>query len=239
MASSLPGDFPEELNRPGYGFIVADGMGGHPAGQVASRTAIALFIDFALQTPDWLLGRDSALLGRVMERTAGRFRAVNELFLAQARAEPRLRGAGTTLSMALSLGDDLIVAHVGDSPAYLFREGRLHRLTTDHTVAEERRGLDPDAARFRNVLTRAIGIPESGGGPDVGRFRLADGDRLLLCTDGLPDVVGEGDIARELGQARTADDATRRLVELALAGGGRDNVTALVAGYSIPGAGEQ
>jgi protein phosphatase len=169
-----------------------------------------------------------------MERTAERFRRVNESFLAQARDVPGLKGMGTTLSMAISLGDDLIVAHVGDSPVYLLREGRLHRLTKDHTVAQERRGFDPDAARFRNVLTRAIGIPEAGGGPDVERYRLADGDRLLLCTDGLPDMVGDEDIARELGQARTADDATRRLIELALAGGGRDNVTAVVASYRIP-----
>jgi protein phosphatase len=211
-------------------------MGGHAAGEVASRTAIALFIDFALQAPDWLLGGDADLLARVMERTAGRFHAVNESFLAQARGDPKLKGMGTTLSMALALGSDLIVAHAGDSPVYLFRDGRLLRLTTDHTVAEERRDYDPDAARFRNVLTRAIGVPDAGGGPDVKRFKLADGDRLLLCTDGLTDMVGDGDIARELGRARCPEDATQTLIELALAGGGRDNVTVIVVSYRIPSA---
>ncbi len=109
---------------------------------------------------------------------------------------------GTTLSMAISLGDDLIVAHLGDSPVYLFRNGHLHRLTKDHTMEKERQHFDPNAARFRHVLTRAIGFP-SGGSPDLGRFRLADGDRLLLCSDGLNDMVDDAAIARELlGRSR-------------------------------------
>ena len=235
LASSLQGDEPpKDYEQPAYGFAVADGMGGHAAGEIASRTAISLFVDFVLQTPDWVLGREADLLARVMERTAQRFHAVNQSLIAQARATPGMSGMGTTLSMGISMGDALIVAHVGDSRIYLYREGRLQRLTTDHTVAEERRDIDPAAARFRHVLTRAIGIPDTGGGPEVKQFRLTDGDRLLLCTDGLSDMVGDEALARELGRGRSADDTTRTLIELALAAGGRDNVTAVVADHHFP-----
>ena len=135
----------------------------------------------------------------------------------------------------MSLGDDLIVTHVGDSPVCLFREGRLHRLTRDHTAAEQWRSTlsAGDAARVRHILTRAIGVPEAGGEPDVSRHKLADGDRLLLCTDGLTDMVDDEAIARELGRAASADAACQALVDRALENGGKDNVTVVVAAYSI------
>ena len=236
MLSSLPaGHYPEELDRPGYGFVVADGMGGHAAGEVASRTAITLLVEYALQTPDWILGREDDLLARVMERTTGRFRSVNEAILAEAQSRPGLRGMGTTLSLALSLVDDLIVAHVGDSPVYLFRKGRLNRLTRDHTVAQEHAAFDAaHAARFRHVLTRAIGVGDTGGGPDVARYKLLDGDRLLLCTDGLTEMVGDESIARELARGASSEETCQALVERALEGGGKDNVTVVVATYRFP-----
>jgi protein phosphatase len=235
VLSSLPdGLYPEEFDRPGYGFAVADGMGGHAAGEVASHTAIALLVEFALQTPDWILGREEDLLARVMERTTRRFRSVNEAVRTEAENSPGLRGMGTTLSVALSLADDLITAHVGDSPIYHFRAGRLTRLTRDHTVAQERAAFDAvAAARFRNVLTRAIGV---GGDPDVTRYKLADGDRLLLCTDGLTDMVTDESIAQELGREASSEEVCRALVDRALERGGKDNVTVVVATYrNAPG----
>jgi protein phosphatase len=234
VLSSLPaGQYPEEVDRLGFGFVVADGMGGHAAGEVASRAAITLLAEYALQTPDWILGREEELLSRVMERTDRRFRSVNAAIFAEAQNRPALRGMGTTLSVALSLGDDLVVAHVGDSPIYLFHEGRLNRLTRDHTLAQERTGFDAThAARFRNVLTRAIGVRETAVGPDVARYKLADGDRLLLCTDGLTDMVDDESIARELTR-ESAEEVCEALVELALDRGGKDNVTVVVAAYRV------
>lgn len=233
VLTSLPdGLYPEETDRPGHGFVVADGMGGHAAGEVASHTAIALLVEFALQTPDWILGHEDELLARVMERTARRFRSVNEAILTEATSRPGLRGMGTTLSVALSLADNLIIAHVGDSPIYLFRAGRLARLTRDHTVAQERMAFDAAAAaRFRHVLTRAIGIGDVGGEPDVTRYKLADGDRLLLCTDGLTDMLTDELIAQELGRDASAEEVCQALVDLALERGGKDNVTVVVATY--------
>jgi protein phosphatase len=234
LASSLPASIlAEEFDQTGYGFAVADGVGGHAAGEYASRAAIALLVELALATPDWIFGQESHLLMRVMERSAKRFKDVNQAIVAQAASQPALRGMGTTLSAALSLGDDLIVTHVGDSPVCLFRNGQLHRLTRDHTMEQMHPNPDAlDLSRFRNVLSRAIGIPEAE--PDIGRYKLNDGDRLLLCTDGLTDLVDADAIATELDRGTPADEVCRALVEQGLARGGRDNVTVVVATFRLP-----
>ena len=236
LVSSLPpGEVPEESGEPGYGYAVADGIGGRAGGEVASRLAISLLVECVLQTPDWILGHDDHLLGKVLDRFAERVQAVNFALLTKAESEPWLRGMGTTLSVAASLGDDLLVTHLGDSTVFLFRRGRLHRLTRDHSASQLR--PDPDAvngARFRRVLTRAIGLPHTGGEPDLFHYRLEDGDRLLLCTDGLTDMVGEDTIARELDRVPTATAACQSLVDLALDRGGKDNITAVVASYRLP-----
>jgi protein phosphatase len=140
----------------------------------------------------------------------------------------------------MSLGPDLTVIHVGDSRVYLLRQGALHQLTRDHTRAQELADLgaipagDIATHRLRHVLTQAIGIREVGGEPEVGRFRLADGDRLLLCTDGLNEMVDDAAIAAELGRNRSAAEICQALIDLALVQGGHDNVTIVVAGYRIP-----
>jgi protein phosphatase len=236
LLSSLPdGQVPAAAEEAGYAIAVADGMGGMAAGEVASRLALTLFVKHALETPDWILGRQGPFAAEVLDRTAERFRAVNEAVIEQAESGPGLGGMGTTLSLAMSFGDDLIVAHVGDSPVFLSRRGALHRLTRDHTMGERLARLGvTDAGRFHHVLTHAIGIRGTGGEPDMRRYRLADGDRLLLCTDGLTDMVGDATIAHHLARAEPAEVVCRALVDLALANGGKDNVTAVVAGYHIP-----
>jgi PPM family protein phosphatase len=235
QVSSIPaGDVAEELGEPGHGFVIADGVGGRAAGEIASRMAISLLVDFVLLTPDWIMDPQGDLMGTVLDRFARRFQAVNFEILTQAEKEPQLRGMGTTLSLAVSLRDSLLVVHLGDSRVYLLRRDTLHRLTHDHTMShqvENPSGIGP--IRFRRVLTRAIGLPQTGGEPDVYRYQLEDGDRLLLCTDGLTDMVGEDTITRELGRAATAADACRALVDLALERGGRDNVTVVVANYHL------
>ena len=240
LGSSLPaGEVPEEVGEPGHGFAVADGVGGRAAGETASRLAISLLVEFVLQTPDWMLSQQEDLLVRVMDRFARRFHAVNFAVLTKADHEPELRGMGTTLSLAITLRDTLLVAHVGDSRVYLFRGDRLRRLTRDHTTShpvDDPFGAGPP--RFRRALTRAIGLPASMAEPDLYHYRLEDGDWLLLCTDGLTDLVRDDTIAQELGRAASATAACRRLVDLALANGGRDNVTVVVANYRVPAAPE-
>jgi protein phosphatase len=236
LVSSLPpGEVPEEAGLPGYGYAVADGIGGRAAGEVASRLAISLLVECVLQTPDWILGHDDHLLAKVLDRSADRFRTVNFALQAKAETDPLLRGMGTTLSVAATLGDDLFVTHVGDSAVFLYRRGQLHRLTRDHTASQLRPDPDsPNGARFRRVLTRAIGVPHTAGEPDLDHYKLADGDRLLLCTDGLTDMVGVDTIARELERAPTSAAACQTLVDLALDRGGQDNVTVVVSSYCLP-----
>jgi protein phosphatase len=236
LTSSLPaGEAPEEAGEPGYGYAVADGIGGRAAGDVASRLAISLLMECVLQTPDWILGLDDQTLTRVMDRMAERFQKVNLALRTRSEDDPSLRGMGTTLSVAASLGDDLLVTHVGDSAVFLFRRGQLHRLTRDHSASQIR--PDPDAAggtRFRRVLTRAIGVPQTGAEPDLYHYKLEDGDRLMLCTDGLTDMVGVDTIARELDVAPSAAAACQALTDLALDRGGVDNITVVVATYCLP-----
>ena len=147
-----------------------------------------------------------------------------------------MHGLGTTLTLAASLGWDLLLAHVGDSRAYLFRRGTLHQLTRDHTLVRElyEAGMILTALtatdHLRHALTRHLGA-NKGARPDVQRLALADGDCLLLCTDGLTDMVSEAEIGEVLAGGGASEAMSQRLVERALAAGGNDNVTVVVAQY--------
>jgi PPM family protein phosphatase len=241
LSTNLPNDqAPPDHEETGYGLVVADGMGGMAAGEAASRMAITRFIELVLATPDWILAPDGGLMEEVMTRAVGRFRSVHEAVVERARHDPGLVGMGTTLTMALSLGTDLLIAHVGDSPAYLSRRGELHKLTRDHTLAQALAdhgripARDVASHRYRHVLTQAIGIRGAGGEPDVRRLQLTDGDRLLLCTDGLTEMVDDATIAAVLGRPNSSAEACRALIDLALDRGGKDNVTVVVADYRLP-----
>jgi protein phosphatase len=232
------GFLPLQAEEAGYGMIVADGMGGMAAGEVASRLAIRTLIDLALATPDWVLKKGTPEIERVMQRMAERYRRVDEALREEAQADPGLAGMGTTMTLACSIGSDLVLAHVGDSRAYLMRNGELHLLTRDHTLVQELvdRGVvrpeDASTHPFRHVLTRYLG----GGKGDivteeVQRISLADADQLLLCTDGLTDIVDATTIGSILRSTASSDDACQTLVELALQNGGKDNVTVVLARY--------
>lgn len=169
-----------------------------------------------------------------------RFRRVNAALVQQATAHASLNGMCTTMTVALTHGQDLIVGHIGDSRAYLHHEGKLRRLTRDHTVAERllEEGIDPGndqlLNQLRNVLMHALGGAECECQPDTSDHHLEDGDQLLLCTDGLTDLVPEHEIELVLNSVDSAETACRTLVNLALNNGGQDNVTVIVARYSIP-----
>jgi protein phosphatase len=146
---------------------------------------------------------------------------------------------GSTLTCARNCGRDLFIVHVGDSRAYLLRANHLERLTKDHTYAQmlvDAGQLAPDdVARsgLRHILTNALGGTAEQVHVDVDLLRLEDGDRLMLCSDGLTDCVDDETIAATLAGGPQANDVCQRLVQLALDGGGRDNVTVIVASFGF------
>lgn len=203
---------------------VADGVGGAAAGEVASRTIVNAIINL-----------DSRRLDRTLDRALRDSVAWgNETIGFIARCRPETTGMATTLTaVALSNEDDLLLANVGDSRAYLLRDGELRQLTRDDSLVQElidRGGLDPgDAASHPQssvVLEVLDGNPRRR--PATAAIAARAADRLLLCSDGLSDVLDAGQIAAALGSGSRRDCA-RRLVEEALHAGTRDNVTVLVA----------
>jgi len=241
LTTSLPaGEVPAHTEEVNYVMVVADGMGGHAAGEVASRMAISALVSIALDVPDWIFKVDAEYAREIERRSRTRVQEVGAMLVERGRQDPALRGMGTTLTAARSLGRDLLITHVGDSRAYLLRAGSLHRLTRDHTYAQllvDTGQLAPgDVAnsRHRHVLTNALGGSCEDVHVDTDRLQLEDGDRLLLCSDGLTDLVDDATITTILQAATRSSDACEGLVQRALDSGGRDNVTVIVATYRLP-----
>ena len=157
--------------------------------------------------------------------------------LAEATVNPELHGMGTTLTLAFCLNGELFVAHAGDCRCYLLRDGLLHRLTEDHTMAADmvRHGmLSPEEAavsRWSHVVTSAVGAESSEVKVELHKVGLKPGDVLLLCSDGLTGMVNEEEIAGVLSQEAEPEAACRRLVERANAAGGRDNISVIAARF--------
>jgi serine/threonine protein phosphatase PrpC len=241
LTTSLPaGDVPDYTEEVNYVMIVADGMGGHAAGEVASRLAISGLIKMALEVPDWILRVDEGYAPQIAKRSKSRVKKLGAMLVEQGQRDPALKGMGTTFTLARSLGRDLMITHVGDSRAYLLRRGRLHHLTRDHTYAQllvEIGELAPEAvanSKHRHVLTNALGGTSEDVQVDTDRVQLVDGDRVLLCSDGLTDMVVDDVITQILSETTDANEACTRLVQQALDNGGRDNVTVIVAVYQMP-----
>lgn len=241
MLTSLPpGDIPPRADEVNYILVVADGMGGHAAGEVASRLAIGALVDLALQIPDWIFWVDEDTAPEMQRRARQAVEQVGALLSERGRQDAALHGMGSTLTAARSVGRDLLIVHVGDSRAYLFRAGRLERLTRDHSYAQmlvdagQLAPNDPVIPSLRHILVNVLGGTAEEVHVDVDLVRLEDGDRLLLCTDGLTDCVDDDTIAATLTTTLPSHDACQRLLQLALDGGGRDNITAIVARFEFP-----
>ena len=206
--------------------IVADGIGGHQAGEVASQMAveiISLMLKMVLEKKD-----------QIQKHILEAMYKANEEILAAAD-DPSLKGMGTTVVLALCKGDEIYIAHVGDSRAYLVRQNKMEQVTEDHSVVGQllKAGkITREEARnhhLGHIITQAIGS-QSYISPDIHSFTWSEGDYLLLCSDGLTDLVedekiegtilmGDGDLDAKCG----------RLVELAKRQGGKDNITVILA----------
>jgi serine/threonine protein phosphatase PrpC len=206
--------------------VVADGMGGHPAGDVASQIAMNALVEAFPALPD-------GDLGLALKQA---YRRVNEAVFQAGEDEPAHAGMGTTLTSALLHGKYATIAHVGDSRAYLLRGQVLTQVTRDHTVVAEEVAqgrITAEAARRdprRNRLTHVIGTHPrlESKLPAIFELTLLPGDRLLLCSDGLYDVLDDGEMRRALVE-QDPGDAARQLVEAAKERGTSDNATAVVA----------
>ena len=200
-------------------YVVADGMGGHNAGDVASEVAVNTLAALAPTIPD------VDLLGRAVE-------SANHAVITEAQ-KAGFEGMGTTMTACVVQGDKIAIAHVGDSRAYLLHTGKLQQLTRDHSwVADmvEQGKLTPDEARIhpnRSVITRALGSDPMMQ-PDLYEITASEGDRLLLCSDGLTGMVDDGSIQAMLARIRDPQRCAAALVKEAIANGGSDNITVIV-----------
>jgi protein phosphatase len=241
LATNLPPELvPPAHKEVAHAMFVADGMGGAAGGEVASRTAISALIDLVIQTPDWIFAQQEGWAKQVLRRMELRFEKLRSVLDRQVSKDPRLTGMGTTMTVAGSLGRVLLIAHLGDSRVYVYTHGQLLHLTKDQTMAQLLVDMgvitreDAQNHHARHVLTGAITADAQSADVELRIERLNDGDQLLLCSDGLTDMVSDTDIAAVLAKRQPSQQACQELVDLALENGGKDNVTVVVAGYKIP-----
>jgi protein phosphatase len=232
-------DVPQRFDEGAYAAVVADGIGGGGAGGVASRVAIATLAHLALRFGKWNMRIDPGTAAEVMDRSEWFYQYTNESVLKRRREHPELARMATTLTAFYSAGLDMFIAHVGHSRCYLFRNGTLTQLTSDQTLREHfatSKGPAPveqAMGDMKHVLTGVIGT-DLDPGVTVEHFQLAHDDCVLLCTNGLTDMVDDDVIADVLAARRTPSEHCDHLIDLALANGGNDNVTAVLAQYHIP-----
>ncbi len=203
---------------------VADGMGGHQGGHIASSLALEVIEAYSFNQKTMREDMEKAIL------------EANERIKSRALADPGLEGMGTTLTL-LGINDKKgLVAHVGDSRLYLFREEKLERVTRDHSLVEEmvRQGkLTLEEAAIhpqRNVLLQALGLEEK---PEIEFYELQfkKGDLLLLCTDGLTGLVGEEEISEMLVEQKDLQQLSQKMIEKANSRGGNDNITVVLCSF--------
>ncbi len=221
-------DYYIEQVEPDLGLaIVCDGMGGARAGNIASQLAVQTFLETAKSSPpqEWC-AEPEALLHSAAQQA-------NTAVYTMAGREPECRGMGTTMVAALVVGQNAYILNIGDSRCYLVQPDGIRRLTRDHSVVEDlvtRGKITPEQARQhpqKNLITRALGA-EAQLRADLYRQALSPGDALLLCSDGLSNVVTEQEVLYEVLHGGPAEDCCRRLLDIALLRGAPDNVTAVL-----------
>jgi protein phosphatase len=215
--------------------VVADGLGGQASGEVASATAIRTIIDFASGMSSWIMSpANGDLREDFVERVDLYAKAIQREMQKKSAANPGLSGMATTMTAAYIFDNITLVVNVGDSRSYLIRPSEIHQITRDHTVAQEmhERGISPDRTRpYRSMVTRSFGTDGADVSVDLFQVTVDAGDQLLLCTDGLTDMLSDEAILRISNAGSSAKISCERLVTAALGNGGRDNVTVVLARF--------
>jgi serine/threonine protein phosphatase PrpC len=235
ISTSLPN--PELLEIPSQRLasmgLVCDGVGGHSAGEEASRSAVEAIADYVTNTMQIFFAAETHDDTALVESLRDAATRSHELIAARAKDSGESKGMATTLTMYIAVWPMLYIMQVGDSRCYVFREDKLEQLTRDQTMAQDLVDsgvLKPEQAQkspFAHVLSSSLG--GSTWHPEVTRFVLQQGDKLLLCTDGLTKHLADPQIAELLAKADSAKEACASLIEAALKDGGSDNVTVIVS----------
>jgi protein phosphatase len=238
--SSLPQPNTRYSVESGHLFIVADGMGGREGGDTASALAVASVEEFVLNTLKWFFHLRSEEEQSVLAEFQLALQRADATILAEAFHHPHLMGMGTTLTIAYSSLSQLFIVHVGGNRCYLQRSGHLYRLTHDQTVVGEmlrHHVLTPEQAarhELRHVVTSCVGGNEPGVQVEAHRVTLAPGDKMLLCSDGLTEMLTDDQICAALNTEREPKAACERLVAEANARISKDNVTVIVSCFDDP-----
>jgi len=218
-------------------FMVADGMGGHASGEVASKMAAEAISEFYQRTKDeeatWPYKMDRQL-NYTENRLICGIKLANYRIFHAAASDIRFKGMGTTVVSCLLQGDLAYVSHVGDSRCYRMRGGKVGQVTRDHSLLEDYKDAKPDMTAeeeknfpHKNVITRALGMRETVQ-VDISCHKIEDGDLFLLCSDGLSGMVGEDDLLEIMSGTKDLEAAVATLVDRANRAGGVDNITALL-----------
>jgi protein phosphatase len=227
-------------------FIVADGMGGHGEGEVASSLAVYTIASYVLNLMPWFLGLDESHENDLREELGAALERCNANVLSLAREGDEDMKMGSTLTMAYVVWPRLYVVHAGDSRCYLYRSPKLKQITKDHTISEKMLEGDlltqeeVETSLWRDVLWNAVGGGTEKIAPEVYKAELKTGDLLLLCTDGLTKHVSDEMIVQTLtlpltAPRKSAESAAQELVAAANREGGTDNVTVVVAQFGRNG----
>jgi serine/threonine protein phosphatase PrpC len=238
VQTSLPQPTNRQSSDCSHLFIVADGMGGHAAGEQASALAIDSVETYVLEALKWFAHKEGDDDDKLLAEFRQALGLAHERVRHEAVDHPELYGMGTTLTLAYTLNDQLYVAHVGDSRCYLFRDRILYSVTQDHTLVEDmvRKGvLSPEEAvhhRWRHVITSTVGGESAKVRIDVHRLHLQAGDVVVLCSDGLTEMQTGDEIAAILQTAHDPESACQQLIAAANTAGGKDNITVVVAAFT-------
>jgi PPM family protein phosphatase len=235
--TSLPDPKVQFGNERGHLFLVADGMGGHRAGEQASALAVVAIEQFTLNTFKWFFHSDKPEAQTALKQFQTALHQADYRILEESLEHPELSGMGTTLTLAYHLDGRVCVVHAGDSRAYIFEGDALRQITHDHTLTADmvRRGeLQPEQVaqhRLRHVITNVVGGNEAGVYVEAHALDVHAGDRLLLCSDGLTEMVTNEAIVAVLRAETNPEAACKTLVAQANHAGGRDNITALIVRF--------
>jgi PPM family protein phosphatase len=215
-------------------FVVADGMGGAAAGETASRVAIQKACELTDQASSWVMRLRSLAAQQVQDRVDAFVSEIHRTLRSMGEADPDLAGMGTTWTSVYVVGWNAIVAQIGDSRGYLWRENALKQFTRDQTLAQVLidSGVPPEQTDgVKHILTNSLGGKKNVIVPDVGHLHLQSGDRLLLCTDGLSDQISNDQIADALRSPAAPQAVCDALIQLALENGGTDNITVILGEF--------